>query len=132
VSHAAELIDAVKERTGLSNTALAEALGVKQPTVSQWRSGRGSPIPEERVLQLCKLAGITDTGPWLLGIHADNVRDKAARKALESLLDRLKAAAIAGVVAVALLPQMAHASTASERYADVGIMRTSGTSWGVA
>lgn len=99
--YAATLIDRAMKATGAtSQAAFAKLLGVKAPTVSQWRHGT-HPLPEERVLQLCEMAGITDTGPWLIAAQADAARSEAVRAALESVLDRLRPA-LAGVGLVML------------------------------
>ena len=87
--YAAQLIDAVKDVCEIpSYRALAERLQVHETVVSQWRHGKGSPMPPERVMELCEMAKIADPGPWLVGVQADAVRITSVRRALESVLDR--------------------------------------------
>jgi len=89
MTYAAQLIEAVKGACELgSYKALAEALGVHEATLSNWRHNKGSPMPPERVMELCEMARIADPGPWLIGVQADAVRITSVRKALESVLDR--------------------------------------------
>ena len=108
MSYAGQLINAAKEAKGYAtDKELAMALGVTQPTVNQWKHNKGSPMPEDRVLQLCKLAGIKDAGPWLIGVHGEAVRNTEARNALTRLARQLGAAA---VVSVAALLPMGNAS----------------------
>lgn len=83
--YAAKLIDLAMTATSTTQTALAKLLGVSGPTVSQWRHGT-HPMPEDRVLELCALAGITDTGPWLVATKADAARSDEVRAALETVL----------------------------------------------
>ncbi|MEN4903336.1 hypothetical protein [Luteimonas sp. TWI1437] len=91
MSYAAQLLEAVKDACGYENySEVADALGVNKTAVSQWRHGKGSPMPPERVMQLCEMASIADPGPWLVGIQADAVRITAVRRALESVLDRAR------------------------------------------
>ncbi|WP_149193481.1 hypothetical protein [Luteimonas suaedae] len=90
MGYASQLIDEVKSACDFKTyRALANALGVHEVTLSQWRKGIGSPMPEERALQLCEMAHIADPGPWLIGIQMDAVKTTAVRKALESVLDRV-------------------------------------------
>ena len=104
MTYAAQLIDAVKEAKGLTTyRAVADALDVTEQALNAWRKGRGSPMPQERVLALCEMAHIADPGPWLVGIQADATRGEA-RRALDSVLDRVRpAVATVGTLAVALL-----------------------------
>ena len=120
-TYAGQLIEAVKVAAEFQTFAeVAEALGVHEATLSNWRRGKGSPMPEERVLQLCELARIADPAPWLAGVHADGVKDAEARKQWESLLDRLRpsvaTAAMLGAVLLVnfALPSPASASASAE------------------
>lgn len=91
MTYAAQLIDAVKTARELKTyRALADELGITEQALSGWRRGHGSPMPPERVMQLCELAHIADPGPWLIGVQSDAVRITGVRKALESVLDRLR------------------------------------------
>lgn len=112
--YAAQLIDAVKEaRKFTSYAALAHAMGVDPTAVSQWRRGKGSPMPEDRVMQLCEMANIADPGPWLAGIYADSVSNAKARRELESLLDRIRpSVATAVMLGAALLASFSPLSPA--------------------
>lgn len=105
MTYAAQLIDNVKKVRGFKTyRAMAEELEIHETTLSQWRKGVGSPMPEARVLQLCEMAHIADVGPWLAGIHADGVTSKEARTAWKTVLDRVRpAVATVGTIAVALL-----------------------------
>lgn len=122
-------LDKLKNAKSLgTDSELADYLEVTRQTVSQWRKGDAYP-DEERIAHFAKLAG-EDAGVWLLQVREERSTG-AAHAAWRSLLDRLKAAAIVGVVAVALLPQQGHATSGSvpsidgnERHADVGIMRS--------
>ena len=104
MSYAAKLIEQAQNAHGYTLTELALALGVKHPTVSQWKSGRGSPMSEDRVIELCKLAGIKDPDPWLIGVHAEGLKNAEARKRLTSLARQLGAAAAVAAVALLALP----------------------------
>lgn len=89
MTYAAQLIEAVKSACDYgSYKALAEALDVHEATLSNWRHNKGSPMPAERVMELCEMAKIADPGPWLVGVQADAVRITSVRRALESVLDR--------------------------------------------
>ena len=122
MSYAGELIERAKQKNSYSDSELALALGVKQPNISQWRHGKGSPMSEERVIELCKLAGIKEYAPWLIGVHAEHLRNREARMTLEKLAKQLGAAAALAVAA--LLPVgNARAMTQAEPFADLCIMR---------
>lgn len=116
MTYAAQLIEAVKAARGLSDTGVAKALGVKQPTVSQWKHAKGSPMSAERVLQLCDLAGITSEelrGYWLTGVMRDAVTTTGVMRALDGVLDRVRPVVkTAGMLAVALLVGFAPPSRA--------------------
>ena len=59
MTYAAQLIEAVKSACDYgSYKALAEALDVHEATLSNWRHNKGSPMPPERVMQLCEMARI--------------------------------------------------------------------------
>jgi transcriptional regulator with XRE-family HTH domain len=104
MNYSTQLIDAVKLARGLTHdTEVAEAIGVNKTAISQWKNGHGSPMPEERVLQLCELARIADPAPWLAGVHADGVKDAQAKKQWESLLDRLRPSVATAMLGVVLL-----------------------------
>jgi transcriptional regulator with XRE-family HTH domain len=123
--YAAKLIDQAKTHQGWKfDTELAAALGVDKTAVSSWKHGRGSPMPLERVIELCDLAGITEAerGEWLIGIERDAVTITSVRRALDVVLDRLRPT----VAAVGLLVLAgAYALPAkSEPVAATYIMRT--------
>jgi len=125
MSYAAKLIEMAKEAQGFSSTELAVAMGVKQPTISQWIHGKGSPMSEDRVIELCRLAGIKDYTPWLIGVHAEHLRNREARMSLEKLAKQLGAAAALAVAA--LLPVgNARGMTQAEPFAELCIMRSIG------
>jgi len=111
MSYAAQLIERAKSAHGYTDTELALALGVRQPTVSGWKAGRGSPMSEERVIELCKVAGIKDAAPWLIGVHGEGVRNAEARNALTKLARQLGAAAV--VACVAVMPLLSQATSAA-------------------
>lgn len=97
MTYAAHLIDAAKKAAGFRTyTDMATALDVDKGTLSNWRNGHGSPMPQERIIELCEMAGIKDSGPWLVAAQADAARSDAVRAALESVLDRVRPA-LAGV-----------------------------------
>ncbi len=54
---AQELLEAAKTHTGLSQSGLAAALGLRQPTLSQWNAGKAE-LSDETYIKLAKLAGV--------------------------------------------------------------------------
>ncbi len=59
----AERLKIKRKKLGLSQTALAEAVGVSQPTIANWESGGHTP----RRAALSRIAKALDTDPsWLL------------------------------------------------------------------
>jgi transcriptional regulator with XRE-family HTH domain len=109
MNYSEQLIKAVRDAKGFGSDAeLASALGVHKATLSEWKKANRSPMPAERVLQLCEMANIADPAPWLAGVHADGVKDAQERKQWESLLDRLRpSVATAAMLGVALLVNFA-------------------------
>lgn len=84
-----ELIKAAQTKTGLSQNKLAEALGIRQPTLSQWNSGKAD-LSDDTYTRLAELAGI-DPAVILIEKHARKAGPEAARawarvrKALEAV-----------------------------------------------
>jgi len=81
-------------------------------------------MSEDRVIELCRLAGIKEYAPWLIGVHAEHLRNREARTSLEKLARQLGAAA---VLAVALFPvgnaRAAAMKVLAEQAQDICIMR---------
>lgn len=104
----AELLDAVRERSGLpSDMALATKLGIQRQTLHQARKGVAG-LSDERIAQLCEL-GKLDGAVWLAKIHAERATSPVERRVWRSVLDRLSAAAAVLVLAVVAVPGAARA-----------------------
>jgi len=58
--NAQELLEAAKTHTGLSQNGLAEAIGIRQPTLSQWNAGK-TELSDETYIKLARLAGVDPT-----------------------------------------------------------------------
>jgi len=110
MTYAAQLLDAAKSALKLTTYKdLANALAVDPTAISQWKLGKGSPMPPERVMELCELAHIADPGPWLIGVQTDAVRITGIRAALESVLDRARPTiTTAGIVGAVMLAAYFH------------------------
>ncbi|HHA2386869.1 TPA: DUF3693 domain-containing protein [Stenotrophomonas maltophilia] len=104
----AELLDAVRERSGLpSDMALATKLGIQRQTLHQARKGVAG-LSDERIAQLCEL-GKLDGAVWLAKIHAERATSPVERRVWRSVLDRLSAAAAVLVLVVLAAPGVARA-----------------------
>jgi hypothetical protein len=107
MTYAAQLLEIVKSAKGLdTDAALARLIGVSKPALSDWKHSRGSPMPQERVLQLCEIGHIAeaDRGYWLTGIQRDAVTVTGVMRALDAVLDRLRpVVATAGMLTVVML-----------------------------
>lgn len=76
VERAGELIRAAREDVRLSQSALASAAGMQQPTISAYESGRKQPRPET----LSRILLAARTRPSIpLALYADDVLQQAAR-----------------------------------------------------
>ncbi len=76
IERAAELIRAAREDVGMSQSSLAAAAGMQQPTISAYESGRKQPRPES----LDRIMTAARTRPSIpLAIYADDIRDEASR-----------------------------------------------------
>lgn len=105
----AELLDAVRERSGLpSDMALATKLGIQRQTLHQARKGVAG-LSDERIAQLCEL-GKLDGAVWLAKIHAERATSPVERKVWRSVLDRLSAAAAVLMLVVVAAPSVARAN----------------------
>ena len=101
-----QLLDRAKDAHKLtSDAAIAENLGVSRSAVSLWR--KGGLIAEHHLAALVRLANADARDA--VQVMTEQAQTKDSRAVWGALLDRLKAAAVAGIVAVALLPQMGHA-----------------------
>lgn len=109
---------AVQHALRKSMRGLADQMGIKVASLSDWKTGK-SPIPEERVHQLAKIAG-QDPGPWLLLIKAEQGEGDLARE-WGKLAARL--AGMAGAIALAAGAIWAgHEGTVSELLASVPVV----------
>lgn len=121
MTYAAELIDATMTATGLSQAALAKALGVAPPQVSKWRH-KTAPIPEEKLTAMFDLARMDEAAReyYTLGVVRDTVTTTGVMRALDGVLDRIRPAlARVGIITVVLLagyalPQQANAGPKAE------------------
>ncbi|WP_228738523.1 DUF3693 domain-containing protein [Xanthomonas euvesicatoria] len=87
-------------------------MGIKVASLSAWKMG-ASPLPDERITQLAKIAG-QDPGPWLLLIHSEQDQGELGRE-WAKLYKRLGMAAVALVLCIgAALPGRAEASIARD------------------
>jgi predicted nucleotidyltransferase/DNA-binding XRE family transcriptional regulator len=80
--HAAELIRLAREDMGMTQTALARAAGVQQPTISAYEAGRKMPRAEsfERIM------AAAETRPSIpLTVYADEIRAVAAERGLRDV-----------------------------------------------
>jgi len=62
---AAELIRSTRERTGISQTRLAELVGTRQPVISRWERGEDEPRIStlDRLLKACGFALLLTAEP---------------------------------------------------------------------
>lgn len=82
VERAAELIRAAREDVGLSQTDLAVAAQMQQPTISAYESGKKRPRPES----LERIMAAAHTRPSIpLAVYADDILVEAARFHLENV-----------------------------------------------
>lgn len=85
-----ELLDAFKSAMGgLSDYRAAQLIGVKQPTMSQYRNGR-CPLSPEKVLLMCEMSGL-DAVDWLLALYRERAKCDAEKELLDSIKTRLAA-----------------------------------------
>lgn len=109
MSALAELLDAVRERSGLpSDMALATKLGIQRQTLHQARKGVAG-LSDERIAQLCEL-GKLDGAVWMAKIHAERATSPVERKVWRPVLDRLSAAAAVLMLVVVAAPSVARAN----------------------
>ncbi|RBD55301.1 hypothetical protein BRM06_09980 [Xanthomonas oryzae pv. oryzae] len=77
--HAETLIAlAVQRALRPTMRGLSEQMGIKVASLSAWKIG-ASPLPDERITQLAKIAG-QDPGPWLLLIHSEQDQGELGRE----------------------------------------------------
>ena len=117
-----KLIALAMERTGsTSQTELAEKTGLSKQMVSFYINGRSAIQKPEHIAAICLLIG-EDPQKWFAALAAEG----SEKSEVHAWARRLGAAA-AIFLAVAL-PYQSHASVSSssvsERYADIGIMRS--------
>lgn len=76
IERAGELIRAAREDIGMSQSALAAAAGMQQPTISAYESGRKQPRPES----LRRIMTAARTRPSIpLAIYAEEILEEAKR-----------------------------------------------------
>ncbi len=107
--NAQDLLEAAKTHTGLSQNGLAEAIGIRQPTLSQWNAGK-TELSDETYIKLAKLAGV-DPAEVLIEKH-----ERKAGPEARAVWARINAAvskgAVLGLSVVLLLPALqSHADT---------------------
>ena len=82
IERAAELIRAARDDIGMSQTTLAAAAGMQQPTISAYESGRKRPRPES----LERIMAAAHTRPSIpLAVYADEILHEAGRFHLENI-----------------------------------------------
>lgn len=86
---------AVQHALRKSMRGLAEQMGIKVASLSDWKTGK-SPIPDERIHQLAKIAGL-DPKPWLMIIKAEQEGGELGREYMKIFKQ------IGGLVAVLAL-----------------------------
>ena len=82
LEHAADLIRLAREDIGMTQTALARAAGMQQPTISAYESGRKQPRAEsfERIMAAAQ------TRPSIpLSVYAEEIRVAATRYRLRDV-----------------------------------------------
>lgn len=97
------LLDVYKRKLSLkTNQAIADKLGVKQPTVSMWINGKSHPNAEA-IETMCNATG-EPISKWLPLIEADRSRTPGERRAWLRLA---QVAALASVILITL-PAVVH------------------------
>lgn len=85
-----ELLDALKaSQGGVSDYKAAQLIGVKQPTMSQYRNGK-CPLSAEKVLLICDLADL-DAKEWLLKLYRERAKCTEEIEVIDTLLTRMAA-----------------------------------------
>ena len=85
-----ELLDALKAfNGGCSDYKAAQLIGVRQQTMSQYRSER-CPLSAEKVLLICEMIGF-DAVDWLLRYHRERAKCDKEKAVFDSVLARLAA-----------------------------------------
>ena len=106
---AQELLEAAKTHTGLSQSGLAAALGLRQPTLSQWNAGKAE-LSDETYIKLAKLAGVDPT-EVIIEKHMRKAGPEG-RKVWATLAKALPKSAMLGLGMILLLPApQSHADT---------------------
>lgn len=85
-----DLLDALKASQGAcSDYKAAQILGVKQPTMSQYRNGR-CPLSSEKVVFICNLAGLNAL-EWLMRLQIERAKCDTEKSIWNDALHRLAA-----------------------------------------
>ncbi|WP_437556302.1 helix-turn-helix domain-containing protein [Acidithiobacillus sulfuriphilus] len=71
-----DLLEKAKQRTGMSQGAIAKALGIRQPSLSQWNGGNAE-LSDETYIKLAELAGL-DPAEVILEKHMRKAGPAAA------------------------------------------------------
>ncbi|WP_279116470.1 helix-turn-helix transcriptional regulator [Acidithiobacillus thiooxidans] len=124
--NAQELLEAAKSRSGLSQNKVAEYIGIRQPTLSQWNAGK-TELSDDTYVKLAKLAGV-DPVQILIEKHARKAGPEAAPlwKQIQKHLPKSAAIAVIAVCAMPLIPEKAQAQKAYTNLSvpTINIMRT--------
>lgn len=114
-----KFLDAAMEALSLTtDKQLAEALGVKPNTLSQWRKGTRT-VDNETCLQLAQVLNMTDPMPVIMAADMDRA-ERAGQRSLWEVFSRRMAQAAAPATLAVLVASVTNFVTPSPAQASTG------------